>query len=174
MVFFVAVLGAILFPVFAQAREKARTMVCLSNVKKMSTGVLMYAQDYDEVLPKASVWMDKIGPYMTQVRSDSLGVAGADYHCPSVLPRSPDTFGYAYFSKLSNASMGRISDPRSTQMIYDSSNPRRNASDSMTSVPNPPRHGGHKGNVFAYVDGHAKYVISGLGSALDQQPAEGQ
>ena len=44
----IAILAAILFPVFAQAREKARQTQCLSNAKQIGTGILMYAQDYDE------------------------------------------------------------------------------------------------------------------------------
>lgn len=47
----IAILAAILFPVFAKAREKARQTSCLSNVKQIMLGVLQYAQDYDEVLP---------------------------------------------------------------------------------------------------------------------------
>lgn len=46
----IAILAAILFPVFAQAREKARQTACLSNTKQIGTGLIMYAQDYDEVL----------------------------------------------------------------------------------------------------------------------------
>jgi len=44
----IAILAAILFPVFAQAREKARQIVCVSNVKGYGLAFLMYAQDYDE------------------------------------------------------------------------------------------------------------------------------
>ena len=47
----IAILAAILFPVFAQAREKARAISCLSNMKQLGLGVLMYAQDYDERFP---------------------------------------------------------------------------------------------------------------------------
>src|SRR5579862_5972441 len=47
----IAILAAILFPVFAQAREKARGISCLSNVKQLGLGVLMYVQDYDETFP---------------------------------------------------------------------------------------------------------------------------
>ncbi|MES2460153.1 MAG: DUF1559 domain-containing protein [Armatimonadota bacterium] len=47
----IAILAAILFPVFAQAREKARQTACLSNLKQMGNGVMMYTQDYDETLP---------------------------------------------------------------------------------------------------------------------------
>jgi len=47
----IAILAAILFPVFAQARASARQVSCLSNVKQVALGVLMYAQDYDENIP---------------------------------------------------------------------------------------------------------------------------
>ena len=47
----IAILAAILFPVFAQAREKARSISCLSNIKQIGVGVMMYTQDYDEGYP---------------------------------------------------------------------------------------------------------------------------
>ena len=47
----IAILAAILFPVFAQARAKARQISCLSNTKQMGTATMMYVQDYDETLP---------------------------------------------------------------------------------------------------------------------------
>src|SRR5687767_12887888 len=47
----IAILAAILFPVFAQAREKARQSSCLSNMKQIGTGLMMYVQDYDEMTP---------------------------------------------------------------------------------------------------------------------------
>jgi len=50
----IAILAAILFPVFAQAREKARSSTCLSNSKQLALAVVMYAEDYDEVLPKTA------------------------------------------------------------------------------------------------------------------------
>jgi len=49
----IAILAAILFPVFAQARDKARAASCLSNTKQMGLGITMYAQDYDETYPQA-------------------------------------------------------------------------------------------------------------------------
>jgi len=78
----IAILAAILFPVFAQAREKARQAACLSNGKQMATAVAMYAQDYDETLPRGrggngvyeSRWYRDIYPYIKNV-----GV----YTCPS-------------------------------------------------------------------------------------------
>ena len=47
----IAILAAILFPVFAQAREKARQAACLSNCKQMALGIMQYTQDFDELLP---------------------------------------------------------------------------------------------------------------------------
>ena len=80
----IAILAAILFPVFAQAREKARAIACLSNEKQMGLGLLQYSQDNDEILapawfgypavtfPGAARWMDVIQPYVksTAVFSD--------------------------------------------------------------------------------------------------------
>src|SRR5438874_4424123 len=48
----IAILAAILFPVFAQAREKARQTSCLSNMKQLGLAIMMYTQDYDETYPK--------------------------------------------------------------------------------------------------------------------------
>jgi prepilin-type N-terminal cleavage/methylation domain-containing protein/prepilin-type processing-associated H-X9-DG protein len=58
----IAVLAAILFPVFAQAREKARQAGCLSNEKQIGTAVLMYAQDYDEQSPPWWYNVPNVGP----------------------------------------------------------------------------------------------------------------
>ncbi|MBB6051499.1 DUF1559 domain-containing protein [Armatimonas rosea] len=52
----IAILAAILFPVFAQAREKARQTSCLSNCKQIGTAQMMYVQDYDEVYPLWGYW----------------------------------------------------------------------------------------------------------------------
>src|SRR5207237_1425048 len=47
----IAILAAILFPVFAQARARARQIACASNTRQLALGVLMYAQDHDDILP---------------------------------------------------------------------------------------------------------------------------
>ncbi|MCX7597378.1 MAG: DUF1559 domain-containing protein [Armatimonadetes bacterium] len=52
----IAILAAILFPVFARAREKARQASCQSNLKQIALGVLMYVQDYDERFPCTPGW----------------------------------------------------------------------------------------------------------------------
>src|SRR5437773_10983492 len=62
----IAILAAILFPVFAQAREKARQSACLSNMRQVGLGLDMYAQDYDEVLPYTpSSWVGNWGDQQT-------------------------------------------------------------------------------------------------------------
>jgi prepilin-type N-terminal cleavage/methylation domain-containing protein/prepilin-type processing-associated H-X9-DG protein len=53
----IAILVAILFPVFAQAREKARSTACLSNQKQLSLGMQLYVQDYDERFPPAFLYV---------------------------------------------------------------------------------------------------------------------
>lgn len=55
----IAILAAILFPVFAQAREKARAIACLSNTKELGLGAMMYSQDYDEAALPAHMGYDK-------------------------------------------------------------------------------------------------------------------
>lgn len=65
----IAILAAILFPVFAKAREKARQTTCLSNEKQMGLGILQYTQDYDETYPMTNVprnvlcWAQQIYSY---------------------------------------------------------------------------------------------------------------
>ena len=78
----IAILAAILFPVFAKAREKARQIACVSNEKQLGLALLQYIQDYDETMPANgegnTSWYDGIQPY---VKSSPL------MYCPS----NPDT-----------------------------------------------------------------------------------
>jgi prepilin-type N-terminal cleavage/methylation domain-containing protein/prepilin-type processing-associated H-X9-DG protein len=66
----ISIIAAILFPVFAQAREKARQIACTSNEKQLSLGVLMYAQDFDDRLPPVAtannmqLWPDLVQAYI--------------------------------------------------------------------------------------------------------------
>ncbi|HLV80313.1 MAG TPA: DUF1559 domain-containing protein [Chthonomonadaceae bacterium] len=69
----IAILAAILFPVFAQAREKARATSCLSNMKQVGLSLLMYVQDYDEQFPSGSRYV----PNSTDTYTIGLGWAGA-------------------------------------------------------------------------------------------------
>ncbi len=96
----IAILAAILFPVFAQAREKARQASCISNVKQIALAVTMYTQDFDETYPIVQWWGDynwatmkggwafAINPYIK-----NLGV----WKCPSDgggLANAPDSSGW--------------------------------------------------------------------------------
>src|SRR5438445_3156976 len=68
----IVILAAMLFPIFAQAREKARQTTCLANLKQIGTAAQMYAQDYDERLPGTELgagegeyhWIEMLAPYM--------------------------------------------------------------------------------------------------------------
>ena len=105
----IAILAAILFPVFAQAREKARQTSCLSNEKQLGTAMMMYTQDYDEVYPLLQrdstaseiagttgassadpvTWQWVINPYIkngSKVASSNTGrleLSGGVWNCPS-------------------------------------------------------------------------------------------
>lgn len=91
----IAILAAILFPVFARAREKARQSSCLSNQKQLGLAWTMYVQDYDENIPPYSLrtwnpaswgpkWFQLIQPY---IKNEQILV------CPS---DRGETIGYAY------------------------------------------------------------------------------
>src|SRR3989442_12909634 len=73
----IAILASILFPVFAQAREKARSTSCTSNLKQLSLAWLMYAQDYDEALPMTAQKTPKGAQiyWQSQVEPSSKGGA---------------------------------------------------------------------------------------------------
>jgi prepilin-type N-terminal cleavage/methylation domain-containing protein/prepilin-type processing-associated H-X9-DG protein len=90
----IAILAAILFPVFARARENARKSTCLSNEKQIGTSMLMYAQDYDGQIP----WIVIVAPspagsgrrpwnYLLDPYVKNTGV----FLCPSIRPS-----GYTY------------------------------------------------------------------------------
>jgi len=88
----IAILAAILFPVFAQAREQARKTACLSNLKQIGLACNMYVQDYDETFPFAwgapGPWDVALNPY---VKSAGLPAGGSGFpntastvwHCPT-------------------------------------------------------------------------------------------
>jgi prepilin-type N-terminal cleavage/methylation domain-containing protein/prepilin-type processing-associated H-X9-DG protein len=92
----IAILAAILFPVFAQAREKARQITCISNEKQIALAMLMYVQDYDETFPYCyfpysdgnaafTEWTTVIAPYVKAgtAENGNGGTSGGLYKCPS-------------------------------------------------------------------------------------------
>jgi prepilin-type N-terminal cleavage/methylation domain-containing protein len=90
----IAILGVILYPVFALARESARKATCMSNLKQITFAVIMYAQDYDEVLPIAcatgfqstSHAIEPVNNQITVVAALAAGLGSADYwQLPDVL-----------------------------------------------------------------------------------------
>jgi len=89
----IAILAAILFPVFAQAREKARATACLSNMKQVGIALMLYVQDCDETNPPRNDNNANFNdPAVVAVRPNFLGVLtpytkNKDiYFCPSVPP----------------------------------------------------------------------------------------
>src|SRR5437764_6385897 len=77
----IAILAAVLFPVFAQAREKARQTACLSNGKQLGLALNMYVQDYDERFPPADYGNPVTSPPYTQYAWFS-GNGGAVFYPP--------------------------------------------------------------------------------------------
>ena len=135
----IAILAAILFPVFARAREKARQASCLSNVKQVSLGALMYVQDYDERFPchaSGSYTVDPwiFWPHQFQPYTKNWQV----YGCPSsqyvgqtmtyhgvTYPQRP-CYGFAtpFWSTLSaGLSLGAVQRPAEKFMMFDSNHP---------------------------------------------------
>ncbi len=95
----IAVLAAILFPVFARAREKAHQTTCTSNQRQIAAAVHMYVQDHEELLPPADGWMKAVDISDQKV-----------FQCPS---QSNDSTSYIYNggSHLSGAALGEYADP---------------------------------------------------------------
>ncbi|MDR3708448.1 MAG: DUF1559 domain-containing protein [Capsulimonadaceae bacterium] len=89
----IAILAAILFPVFAQAREKARGTACLSNMKQLGLAMVQYVQDYDEQFPNGvdgygngTGWAGQIYPYVKSTKS---------FLCPDDTRQADfDSYGY--------------------------------------------------------------------------------
>jgi prepilin-type N-terminal cleavage/methylation domain-containing protein/prepilin-type processing-associated H-X9-DG protein len=122
----IAILAAILFPVFAQAREKARQTACLSNVKQLGLSFAMYSQDYDEknpngvnwFYPGGNGWAGQVYPYVKNIQificpSD---VAGKDrfssygYNSNNTAPTGASVDGY---------SIAAYSAPTSTVLLFE-------------------------------------------------------
>ncbi len=140
----IAILAAILFPVFAQAREKARAISCLSNERQIGLGVLQYVQDYDEYFPMDQYndqnglqvrWQQQVDPYIKN--GDKFGFdnraegAGGVFHCPSFPTNQPAEYGvnldmfpdgFPYHQPASTIGVQPISAldaPTNTIMLYE-------------------------------------------------------
>jgi len=123
----IAILAAILFPVFAKAREKARQASCLSNLKQISLSMIMYSQDYDEALPVAGYfdWVNNNNCYWgtpnpavaTGTTAGSVSILDQYLkskdllHCPDITSTSQFSYGYNWFAAgLRSAQIIRPSD----------------------------------------------------------------
>jgi prepilin-type N-terminal cleavage/methylation domain-containing protein/prepilin-type processing-associated H-X9-DG protein len=121
----IAILAAILFPVFARARENARRASCQSNLKQIGIGIMMYVQDYDEILPSESVtdssplpngdattyhlWEHMIQPYLKSYQifnCPSDTVAPWDGHYTGTLSYGMDYAPSYYTSPAQAAGVG--------------------------------------------------------------------
>jgi prepilin-type N-terminal cleavage/methylation domain-containing protein len=101
----IAILAAILFPVFAKAREKARQTKCLSNQRQIALACMMYAQDNDETLPSsASVWT-------------SIGIDAKILVCPTTGDTQP--IGYSYNNFMSGVALGDVDGPTTATLTMD-------------------------------------------------------
>ncbi|MBI3944826.1 MAG: DUF1559 domain-containing protein [Armatimonadetes bacterium] len=135
----IAILAAILFPVFSRARERARSTTCLSNMKQLGLATMSYTQDYDDTLPPAYVWArdtpagrwrwwwEQLYPYTKQAqdttarRDPKLTI----YDCPS---RVKDTrSGITCNASLMQAQLGikeaQIVAPSKVYMLFDANYP---------------------------------------------------
>jgi hypothetical protein len=148
------ILGAILLPVFSQARKKALDATCISHMKQQSLGILMYSMDYDERMPPANQWMDLAAPY---IKRDEV------FHCPVLVKENPTGFGYAFETRLSALPMERVESANMTPMIFDSTLLSGNATDSGSSLAiSPVRHRNATGPCayVSFADGHTTFVTA--------------
>ncbi|HCA45853.1 MAG TPA: hypothetical protein DEP45_00465 [Armatimonadetes bacterium] len=189
----IAILAAILFPVFARAREKARQTQCLSNLKQIGLGILMYAQDWDEVLPRSAqytapdvvipdggpdYWFEAIYP---QVNNSQI------FACPSyrdtyvrsggvaaVHPKFSDGVNYTYNLRAHQLAIATIEHPSAFLLVVDGTNNyfrlRRYDEATTNYVWDMDRHNDGWNAVMA--DGHAKWYNRKWG-ANDLGPADG-
>ena len=179
----IAILAAILFPVFAKAREKARQTSCLSNLKQLALSFLTYVQDYDETMPKNSIRNDAAGRYTGWW--DTSATYNYGFMQPYVkntqivlCPSSKRYYGYSQFlgfgyTQTSVVSLGDVTYPVQTIMLADSYDRCMLPSSWRRPSGTPPNitYGGvtaacgwrtptaphNDGGNFAFVDGHAKW-----------------
>ena len=142
-------LGAILFPVFARSREKARQPACLSNVKQVVLAVMTYAQDNSGRLPRASTWDVEIEPYLRN---------RAIYRCP--VDNTDQEVSYSMVPRYSGAKLEDIANPETVIIIYESEYGR-------------PVYRHNEGMNVGYADGHVKWLKELPPGTLDEADTTG-
>ncbi len=160
----IAILAAILFPVFAKAREKARQSSCLNNQRQIAVAILMYAQDHDEVLPDSSnIWVE------TAVDRNIL-------MCPTKGKKVANA--YVYNNYVSGMSLGELQSPTETFLTTDgqhaaTSTPLTYDNVAYFSEDTDLRHS--NASVASFLDGHVEIAkglllpISGMQVWLDAE-----
>lgn len=170
----IAILAAILFPVFARARENARRSSCLSNTKQLGIAVIQYTQDYDEklpalyALPGATFWGQMIEPY---AKSTQVFFCPSDTGSRSVLPLTLNNTSYGWNWSFRNADNGTFTYTgggynlsaiplvAETVMLADGGNPATGGYITWyNAVPDfVPRSRHLEGANFGFMDGHSKW-----------------
>lgn len=176
----IAILAAILFPVFGRARENARRTSCSSNLKQIGLGILQYTQDYDERfcpqdLTNGTTFAYVLQPYLksrqifvcpsaagSEVNPNTFTYNDAKDHSWS--STAPDntvfTGSYAMSSALSGLipiSLAEVNKPAEAAMFFDAAHPNTAGITGNVQVQNSARH--FDGYNFCYVDGHAKFFL---------------
>jgi hypothetical protein len=144
LLFVFAILAAILFPVYSNGGPTHRTG-CISNVKQLAVAMQFYFQDNNERFPLRDNWMDATKDYR---KNDDM------LRCPTLAREKTapkNQYGYAMNQAMSGAKEPEM--PGKVPLVFDSINLARNASGTLESLPDPPRH--VKVNYIGYADGHA-------------------
>jgi prepilin-type N-terminal cleavage/methylation domain-containing protein len=130
----IAILAAILFPVFAQAREKARAISCLSNTKEVGLAILQYVQDYDESMPSGVytpaltlpglAWAGQTYPYMKNVQvykcpDDSTANIGPGGNTFIADPKEAVSYVYNYNIPAFAPALAALNAPASTVLATE-------------------------------------------------------
>jgi len=151
----IAVLAAILFPVFATAREKARMTSCMNNQRQIATALMIFAQDNGSKFPTSStVWT-------------GLGLTGKIFKCPSYKGTSTSNYGYSY--GISGLSLGDVKTPTTTIMLGDVKIPNsKNDNNLYTPYDLDPRHNSTNAFIVACADGHVVAVNLASKMNMDQ------
>jgi prepilin-type N-terminal cleavage/methylation domain-containing protein/prepilin-type processing-associated H-X9-DG protein len=147
----IAILAAILFPVFARARENARRSSCQSNEKQIALGFKQYIQDNNERYPASAGWATAIFDY---TKSNAI------LKCPSAA--GSGAYDYSYNSNMGGKNENLVQNTAVTVLAAEASR-----SASATAAANATAGSRHfDGSNYAFVDGHVKW-IKGTVSAND-------
>src|SRR5687767_10639650 len=108
----IALLAAILFPVFAQARDKARQSSCLSNTRQIGSALMMYGQDYDEGLPAWGEyrWHVPLKPYVKNLQV---------FVCPSASDCDPQFISRRVPERTRNSGQTTCRNSGGTRFVED-------------------------------------------------------